>query len=86
MIYITGPATPLEEAEMWLACAVAAGGHLEHWEQDELIENFRREVERAAAARIIDTESRRHPGAIYGSIRRLRACYYAALIRPEEEG
>ncbi len=84
MYFRADPLTPLEEAEAWLACAVAAGGHLEHWEQDELIERFRLEVERAAAARIIDTEARRHPGAIYGAIRRIRACYYASLIFPEE--
>ncbi|WP_282203911.1 hypothetical protein [Kitasatospora fiedleri] len=74
--------TELEQAQGWLACAVAYGGHLEHEEQDELIENFRREVLRDAAKRVRTTEAKRFPGPILGAIRRMRANYYAKIIDP----
>ncbi|MFD8595396.1 hypothetical protein ACFV1L_10380 [Kitasatospora sp. NPDC059646] len=77
--------TDLEQARGWLACAVAYSGHLEHEEQDELIERFRREVLRDAAKQIRQTEADRFPGPILGAIRRMRANYYAKTIDPATE-
>ncbi|MFI6444695.1 hypothetical protein [Kitasatospora sp. NPDC050543] len=37
---------------MHLRAAVAAGGHLEHWQQDELVDRFRTELLKDAARRI----------------------------------
>ncbi|MFJ9694923.1 hypothetical protein [Kitasatospora sp. NPDC101183] len=82
--YFIGPLSPLEAAEAWLAAAVAAHGHLEHREQIDLIEDFRREVLRDAACRVRETEARRYPGLIWGAVRRLRAAYYAKIIDPEQ--
>ena len=80
--FMGGNRTPLEAAEMRLRLAVAESGW-EHAEQDEAVEDFRREVLRDAAERIRATEARQFPGPILGAIRRVRANYYAKIIDPE---